>query len=73
MSSCSKANRDELSLTPSTTVATVGQTISVTLNSNAKTDTKVLTIKGVVEASEENNEQAMPLKKSSGLPFENNK
>ena len=48
-------------------------TKTVTLNSNAKTDTKVLTIKGVVEASEENNEQAMPLKKSSGLPFENNK
>jgi hypothetical protein len=48
-------------------------TKTVTLNSNAKTDTKVLTIKGVVEASEENNEQAMPLKKSTGLPFENNK
>ena len=48
-------------------------TKTVTLNSNAKTDTKVLTIKGVVEASEENNEQAMPLKKSSGLPFENTK
>ncbi len=48
-------------------------TKTVTLNSNAKSDTKVLTIKGVVEASEENNEQAMPLKKSTGLPFENNK
>jgi hypothetical protein len=48
-------------------------TKTVTLNSNAKTDTKVLTIKGVVEASEENNEQAMPIKKSTGLPLENSK
>ena len=48
-------------------------TKTVTLNSNAKTDTRVLTIKGVVEASEENNEQAMPIKKSTGLPLENSK
>ena len=48
-------------------------TKTITLNSNAKTDTKVLTIKGVVEASEENNEQAMPIKKSTGLPLENSK
>ena len=43
MSSCSKANRDELSLTPSTTVATVGQTISVTLNSNANASSWTVT------------------------------
>ena len=48
-------------------------TKTVTLNSNAKSDIKVLTIKGVVEASEENNEQAMPIKKSTGLPLENSK
>ncbi len=48
-------------------------TKTVTLNSNAKTDPKVLTIKGVVEASEDNNEQAMPVKKLSGLPLENSK
>jgi hypothetical protein len=48
-------------------------TKTVTLNSNAKTDTKVLTIKGVVEASDEANDQTMPIKKSSGLPFENSK
>ena len=48
-------------------------TKTVTLNSNAKTDTRVLTIKGIVEASDENNEQAMPIKKSTGLPLENSK
>jgi hypothetical protein len=47
-------------------------TKTVTLNSNAKTDPKVLTIKGVVEASEDN-DQAMPIKKSAGLPLENSK
>ncbi len=48
-------------------------TKTITLNSNAKTDTRVLTIKGVVDASEVNNEQAMPVKKLSGLPLENSK
>ena len=48
-------------------------TKTVTINSNGKTDPKVLTIKGVVEASDENAEQAMPVKKSSGLPLENSK
>jgi len=48
-------------------------TKTVTLNSNAKSDTKVLTIKGVVEASDEANDQTMPLKKSTGLPLENSK
>ena len=43
MSSCSKANRDELSVTPSTTVATVGQTISVTFNSNANASSWTVT------------------------------
>jgi hypothetical protein len=48
-------------------------TKTVTINSNAKTDTKVLTIKGVVEASEETTDQAMPFKKTSGMPLENSK
>ena len=48
-------------------------TKTVTLNSNAKSDTKVLTIKGVVEASEDNSDQTMPIKKTSGLPLENSK
>ncbi len=49
-------------------------TKTVTINSNAKTDTKVLTIKGVVEGSEElQPEQALPIKKTSGLPLENSK
>ena len=48
-------------------------TKTVTLNSNAKTDTRTFTIKGNVEASEEITEQALPLKKSSGLPLENSK
>ena len=47
-------------------------TKTVTLTSNGKTDTKILTIKGVVEA-EENSDSSMPLKKSSGLPLENSK
>lgn len=48
-------------------------TKTVTINSNGKTDTKVLTIKGVVEGSEEAPEQAMPIKKTTGLPLENSK
>lgn len=48
-------------------------TKTVTINSNAKTDTKVLTIKGVVEASEETTDQVLPLKKSTGSPLENSK
>ncbi len=48
-------------------------TKTVTLNSNAKTDPKILTIKGVVEASEDNSDQTMPIKKTSGLPLENSK
>ncbi len=48
-------------------------TKTVTIDSNAKTASKVITIKGTVEASDENTEQAMPLKKSSGLPLENTK
>jgi hypothetical protein len=47
-------------------------TKTVTIVSNAKTDTKVLTIKGVVE-TEENSDAAMPIKKSSGMPLENTK
>ncbi|MFN8166332.1 MAG: DUF1573 domain-containing protein [Bacteroidia bacterium] len=45
-------------------------TKTVTINSNAKSDTKVLTIKGVVEAVPESTDQTMPLKNSSG-PMEN--
>lgn len=49
-------------------------TKTVTLNSNAKTDTKILTIKGVVEAVEEQPaDQATPFKKTSGMPLENTK
>ncbi len=48
-------------------------TKTVTIESNAKTATKVITIKGLVEASEENTDQTMPVKKSSGLPLENSK
>jgi hypothetical protein len=47
-------------------------TKTVTLNSNAKSETKVLTIKGLVEASDESTE-AVPLKKPAGLPLENTK
>lgn len=32
--SCTKASQDQVSLTPSTTVATVGETISITANTN---------------------------------------
>jgi hypothetical protein len=48
-------------------------TKTITINSNAKTDTKILTIKGVVEASDEATDQTMPVKKSTGSPFENSK
>ncbi|HNQ60937.1 MAG TPA: DUF1573 domain-containing protein [Bacteroidia bacterium] len=48
-------------------------TKTVTINSNAKTDTKVLTIKGVVEAAEEAPDQSLPVKKTSGLPLEDSK
>lgn len=44
-------------------------TKTVTLESNAKTATKVLTIKGVVEAVE-NADQTMPFKKTEGSPLE---
>ena len=47
-------------------------TKTVTINSNAKTDPKVLTIKGVVEPPEDT-ELTMPLKKTSGSPLENSK
>lgn len=49
-------------------------TKTVTINSNAKSEVKTLTIKGVVEASEEAApEQATPFKKTSGMPLENSK
>jgi len=49
-------------------------TKTVTIESNAKTNPKVLTIKGLVEGAEENNaEQAMPFKKvqDGATPLEN--
>lgn len=49
-------------------------TKTVTINSNAKNDTKTLTIKGVVEAVEEQPaDQATPFKKTGGMPLENTK
>ena len=48
-------------------------TKTVTLVSNAKTETKVLTIKGVVEGEQESADQTLPIKKSTGLPLENTK
>ena len=36
-------------------------------------DHEFSTIKGVVEASEDNSDQTMPIKKTSGLPLENSK
>lgn len=48
-------------------------TKTVTINSNAKTSTKTLTIKGVVEGEAEAPEPALPIKKTSGLPLENSK
>lgn len=55
------------------TKRTGGFTKTVTLTSNAKTATKVLTIKGVVEpAPEIVKEQTVPIKKTiEGMPFEN--
>lgn len=47
-------------------------TKTVTITSNAKTDTKVLTIKGVVEAVPDAGDQTLPVK-SSGGPLENAK
>ena len=46
-------------------------TKTVTIESNAKTNPKMLSIKGVVEASESASEQTVPLKKSddSSTPF----
>lgn len=46
-------------------------TKTVTIESNAKTNPKILTIKGVVEGSEANNDQTVPLKKTeeSFTPF----
>ncbi len=49
-------------------------TKTITISSNAKTETKTLTIKGNVEGSaEQAPEQAMPVKKTNGLPLENTK
>ncbi len=49
-------------------------TKTVTIDSNGKTATKVLTIKGVVEATEEQPvDQATPFKKTGGMPLENSK
>jgi hypothetical protein len=48
-------------------------TKTVTITSNAKTESKIITIKGVVEAAPESTE-AVPLKKpASGTPLENTK
>lgn len=43
-----------------------GFTKNVTITSNAKTGTKVLTIKGTVEATEQATDQTVPLKKDNG-------
>jgi hypothetical protein len=43
-----------------------GFTKTVTISSNAKTSTKMLTIKGTVEAGEQATEQTVPLKKDNG-------
>lgn len=45
-------------------------TKTVTVNSNAKTATKVITIKGTVQSQEET-ESATPFKKDAGSPVEN--
>jgi hypothetical protein len=45
-------------------------TKTVTITSNAKTPTRTLTIKGVVEASDETTDGGMPLKKTEGSPLE---
>lgn len=49
-----------------------GFTKNVTITSNAKSATKVLTIKGTVEATEQAGDQTVPLKKDNGAaPLEN--
>lgn len=49
-------------------------TKTVTIESNAKTATKVLTIKGVVEAVEDLSDQTMPFNKAGeSMPLEKNK
>jgi len=45
-------------------------TKTVTIESNAKTSPKVVTIKGTVEATEEASDQTTPFKKSDGAPLE---
>ena len=46
-------------------------TKTVTIDSNAKTASKTLTIKGTVEASnDETSDQGMPFKKTEGAPLE---
>jgi hypothetical protein len=45
-------------------------TKTVTIESNAKSSPKVVTIKGTVEASDEASEQATPFKKTDGAPLE---
>ena len=47
-------------------------TKTITITSNAKTDTKIITIKGVVEATPDGGDQTLPVK-SSGGPLENAK
>ncbi len=49
-------------------------TKTVTITSNAKTNPKILTIKGVVEPADVAKDQTMPFKKiNEGMPFENGK
>jgi hypothetical protein len=48
-------------------------TKTVTINSNSKTNPKVLTIKGVVEAPAAETTDGIPLKKTSGSPLEMSK
>ena len=45
-------------------------TKTVTVTSNAKEASKILTIKGSVEANENANDQTMPFKKMDGAPLE---
>ncbi|MCX6275492.1 MAG: DUF1573 domain-containing protein, partial [Bacteroidetes bacterium] len=46
-------------------------TKTVTIESNSKTNPRVLTIKGIVEASPDaDSDQGMPLKKNEGSPLE---
>lgn len=48
-------------------------TKTITIESNAKTNPKILTIKGNVEAVEETSDQTFPAKSNGGLPLENAK